>query len=223
MGQKKPGVMIYWEMFDMLQALPPKQMRQMLAAICSYARYGVEPEEVKKPAFLALWTLTRQRIDADSERYETICSKNQINGYISSFKRIYAPEHGLDPEDREALSAYIGSKLKESYDREQSLGMGKAGEGSKPTPSPTPTPKPTSTGRSGGFLPPSQEEVKDYCLQKGYPVDPEQFVNYYTANGWKVGKNPMKDWKAAVRTWKGRETAGGKTEFSAYGSLGREV
>ncbi len=51
------------------------------------------------------------------------------------------------------------------------------------------------------FIPPTIEEVKVYCSERGNNVNPEQFVSYYTANGWKVGKNPMKDWKAAVRTW----------------------
>jgi len=51
------------------------------------------------------------------------------------------------------------------------------------------------------FTPPTLEEVKAYCSERGNQVDAERFVDYYTANGWKVGKNPMKDWKAAVRTW----------------------
>lgn len=51
------------------------------------------------------------------------------------------------------------------------------------------------------FTAPTLEEVKEYCAERKNGVDAERFVNYYTANGWKVGKNPMKDWKAAVRTW----------------------
>lgn len=51
------------------------------------------------------------------------------------------------------------------------------------------------------FTAPTLEEVKEYCSERKNGVDAERFVNYYTANGWKVGKNPMKDWKAAVRTW----------------------
>ena len=51
------------------------------------------------------------------------------------------------------------------------------------------------------FTPPTLEEVKAYCIERGNNVDAERFIDYYTANGWKVGKNSMKDWKAAVRTW----------------------
>ena len=51
------------------------------------------------------------------------------------------------------------------------------------------------------FTQPTLEEVTAYCEERGNSVDPQRFIDYYTANGWKVGKNPMKDWRAAVRTW----------------------
>lgn len=51
------------------------------------------------------------------------------------------------------------------------------------------------------FIKPTLEEVRAYCQERNNSVDPERFINYYESNGWKVGKNSMKDWKAAVRTW----------------------
>ena len=51
------------------------------------------------------------------------------------------------------------------------------------------------------FSPPTLDEVKAYCDERKNRVDPQRFIDYYESNGWKVGKNPMKDWKAAVRTW----------------------
>lgn len=51
------------------------------------------------------------------------------------------------------------------------------------------------------FQPPTIDEVKAYCAERHNSVNAERFIDYYTSNGWKVGKNPMKDWKAAVRTW----------------------
>lgn len=55
--------------------------------------------------------------------------------------------------------------------------------------------------KSSRFVPPSVEEVREYCEERNNLVDPEKFVDYYTARGWKIGKNAMKDWRAAVRTW----------------------
>lgn len=55
------------------------------------------------------------------------------------------------------------------------------------------------------FSPPTVDEVRDYCFERGNCVDPQRFVDHYTSNGWMVGKNKMKDWKAAVRTWEKKD------------------
>lgn len=55
------------------------------------------------------------------------------------------------------------------------------------------------------FVPPSVDEVKRYCMENGYGVDGERFVSYYESNGWMVGRNKMKSWKAAVRNWATKE------------------
>ena len=55
------------------------------------------------------------------------------------------------------------------------------------------------------FNKPTIEEVQQYCNERNNNINPEQFIDYYEANGWKVGKNAMKDWKAAIRTWEKRD------------------
>lgn len=60
-------------------------------------------------------------------------------------------------------------------------------------------------GTSKKFNPPSIEEVRQYCTERKNQVDPEKWHDYYLSNGWRVGKNPMKDWRAAVRTWERNE------------------
>lgn len=69
----------------------------------------------------------------------------------------------------------------------------------KPSPAPPSIEKPVE--KSKKFVKPTVEQVRDYCQERQNGVNPEKFVDYYDSNGWKVGKNPMKDWKAAVRTW----------------------
>jgi hypothetical protein len=59
------------------------------------------------------------------------------------------------------------------------------------------------------FRQPSVEQVAEYCSERGNRVDPESFVDHYTAKGWKVGNTPMKDWRAAVRTWERRDNTVG--------------
>ena len=60
-------------------------------------------------------------------------------------------------------------------------------------------------GQPHPFHPPSVEEVRAYCESKGYRISPERFMDYYTANGWRLGKSEMKDWKAVVRNWERQE------------------
>lgn len=55
------------------------------------------------------------------------------------------------------------------------------------------------------FTPPTLEEVTAYCQERSNNVDPQRFIDFYESKGWMVGKNKMKDWKAAVRTWEKRE------------------
>lgn len=71
------------------------------------------------------------------------------------------------------------------------------------------------------FIPPILEEVIIYCEERSNCVDPEKWYDHYTANGWKVGKNQMKDWKAAVRTWEKSNSSNststvGRTGTAAY-------
>ena len=56
------------------------------------------------------------------------------------------------------------------------------------------------------FTKPTLEEVKTYCLERKNRIDAQSFLDFYESKGWKVGNTPMKDWKAAVRTWESRET-----------------
>ena len=55
------------------------------------------------------------------------------------------------------------------------------------------------------FNKPTILDIKDFCLKRNNNIDPNSFFNYYESKGWMIGKNKMKDWKAAVRTWELRE------------------
>ena len=73
------------------------------------------------------------------------------------------------------------------------------------------------------FSPPSVDDVRAYCAENGYGIDPERFVDFYKSNGWMVGKNHMKDWKAAVRSWERKENPNGKTESKPIWTVGTVV
>jgi len=66
------------------------------------------------------------------------------------------------------------------------------------------------------FVKPTLDDIFDYCSERQNNVDYQKFYDYYSSNGWKVGKNPMKDWKAAVRTWEKNETPKKKNILSTW-------
>ena len=73
-------------------------------------------------------------------------------------------------------------------------------------PQQTPTqPKEKKKRSSSTFVKPTFEECMAYAQEKGYQWNIERFFNYYESNGWRVGQNPMKNWKAAMRTWNTKE------------------
>lgn len=63
-------------------------------------------------------------------------------------------------------------------------------------------------------IPPNIENVKKYCYERGKGIDPEQWMDHYAARGWMIGKNKMKDWKAAIRTWE-------RNNFAAHSNHGQ--
>lgn len=62
------------------------------------------------------------------------------------------------------------------------------------------------------IIPPSLEQVQEYCAERKNGIDAQRFIDFYSAKGWMIGKNKMKDWKAAVRTWERGDRASPGTE-----------
>ena len=66
-------------------------------------------------------------------------------------------------------------------------------------------PKPKREKEMRSVIPPRVEWVREYCSTRNNGIDAQAFIDYYTARGWKIGANVMKDWQAAVRTWERRD------------------
>lgn len=90
----------------------------------------------------------------------------------------------------------------------------------------TPTPPAcVETKKSTRFVKPTEQEVSDYCREKGYTkVNAADFIDYYESNGWMVGKNKMKDWKRTVSRWERMELErGGNCAAGKAGNNGMPV
>jgi len=59
--------------------------------------------------------------------------------------------------------------------------------------------------RAQRFTPPTRSELHTYILEQGLNLDIDRFLDYYNSNGWMVGRNKMKDWKAAARNWANKD------------------
>ncbi len=66
---------------------------------------------------------------------------------------------------------------------------------------------------------PDLDQVSAYCLERKNKVDPQKWLDHYKSNGWRVGKNAMKDWRAAVRTWEKNEYGDEKSGTKEQGAL----
>ena len=92
MAKEKPGIMMYWEMFDVLESLMDGQTKTMLRAIRSYSQYGEVPDFANDALLATLWMLVKPKIDADSDRYEKI-RKQRTDAINARWDRERAKEH----------------------------------------------------------------------------------------------------------------------------------
>ena len=123
----------------------------------------------------------------------------RIHNYIRSDRykeTVYQEERALlDIKDNNAYTLGIPNDNQVSYQRDTQVRLGKDSIGySKNI-------VPQSGEKVNRFIPPTVDQVREYCNERKNNVDADTFVDFYTGKGWMVGKNKMKDWKAAVRTW----------------------
>ena len=119
------------------------------------------------------------------------------NGYSNNVEDLYilcTACHGKVESGRVTLSTHVYTNLSTQEIRDKSIEYRDID-----------IEKESKKGSAKRFTPPTVEEVKAYCEERKNRVDPERFVDFYTSVGWKVGDKPMKDWKAAVRTWEKRD------------------
>ena len=74
--------------------------------------------------------------------------------------------------------------------------------------------KESKPSQDPAFIPPTLAEVRDYCKERGNSIDPQRFIDYYSATDWMIGRTRMKDWRAKIRTWENSERQGGKENGS---------
>lgn len=188
----------------MLKRYTDAERGRLFMAMMAYAYRGEEPgfEEDAREWFA--WDTIKLRIDQCAESLESKRANGRKGG--STAKQTKANQSNAKQTEASGSESKQNVHIKEQeqeYVQEQE--KEECVEGAKP-------PKPPAAARR--FTPPTVEEVTAYCRERGNGVDAQRFVDFYASKGWKVGSTGMKDWRAAVRNWEGRDRGGGGTTAS---------
>lgn len=176
-------VCLYHSYLKSVEPLNDAERGRLFTACLTYSMTGAEPDLRGNERFV--WPTIREQIDRDTKKYSDFCKKQQENIRKRWDTAVYDGTSGIPDNTKH-------TKEKEK-EKENILSSPNVEDSIVRTPA------------RKRFTPPTLAEVTAYCRERQNAVDPQRFIDYYTANGWKVGKNSMKDWKAAVRTWEGKQ------------------
>ena len=179
---------IYLSFEDDTECLSDAERGRLLLAMVRYAKDGTEPSLSGNERFL--WPVVRGQIDRDIDVYESKVSAGRAGGLAKAENSKSQQNLAEVSKSQQNLAEVSTIKIKDK-DKEEDKD------------------KDQDKGVSGArFAPPTPEDVAAFCRERGNSVDPVKFCAFYQSKGWKVGKNPMKDWRAAVITWE-RDDGGG--------------
>ena len=170
-----------------MSKLTDEQLGKFLRIYYQMQLTGDTDVDSEDPMVDMMLEVVREQVTFDVRAYDRKCAVNKENGAKSHQTNPEEPKqtqtvpNGVDSDSDTEIDSEIEPEIGIDSERLRS------GESKK------------------RFRPPTVEEVEAYCFERNNKVDAERFVDFYASNGWRVGKNPMKDWKAAVRTWEKRE------------------
>lgn len=191
------------EYLDIFTDLSDSQAGVLIKAVYKYAAAKEIPEGLKDVEVKMAFKFIKKDIDYDTQKYNDLCEKRSLAG-----KKGGAPlgndnankqnKQMLEKQAKQA-NVFLNKQNKHSDSDSVCDSDIKEKEIDKE--------KEKTTLSIKRFVKPSIDEIKAYCLERKNKVDPQRFFDFYESKGWKVGNSPMKDWKAAVRTWEHSSTA----------------
>ena len=215
---KKETFLFYADWLNVIRDLPSEVQLEVYQAIAEYAIYDnlIELKPLAKVAF----GFIKQTIDRDTQKYISISEKRSEAG-----KRGGRPlkNNELKESNEKQKKQLLSEKSKKSNcplndnvndndisflekkKQKSDVAVSDLENESSESPIETiQTPKEQSGGGRKKFTIPTPEEVQAYCDERKNGILGQQFCDFYSSKGWRVGSQPMKDWKAAVRTWEMR-------------------
>lgn len=211
----KPGVVFYFEFLPMIAKLKPMQRLALYEGMLYYAMDGKEPELRREAALV--WDFIRPVVDRDAERYKKIVAARVKAGKARGEQmrreaKDKRGEHMLNLLSTESQQSTINNQPSTVNDQPSTINDQSSAYNGHLSDSSCQTQiiknqvvNQGERGLSPSFTPPDYNDVMYFCLREGLSFKPEEFLDYYTANGWMVGQNPMRDWQAAARRWERKE------------------
>lgn len=201
----KDSFVLFTDGRELVDELSDEQAGKLLKAIYEY-QSGGDPD-IDDQATLIVFKAMKKQMDICAERYEKTKQARQAAGKL-----------GGRPEKQNKANQSNEKQNKANQSKEKQTEAKKpVSESESVSDLKEKTPK--GVQKKSGFAAPTHEEVEEYVRSQGYAVDAGKFVDFYASNGWMVGRNPMKDWKAAVRNWarsqRQESTANGRQEKTA--------
>lgn len=189
MTDEKSSFVLYAEYLEHIKLLTMEQRGALLTAVLCYAS-GDELPEMDGMTNMA-FSFIKSRIDRDTAAYLEKIEKRREAGKL-----------GGRPKTKDISQKQEKAKKANGFSEKQN------NPDTVPVTDTVSVFEKESKEKSLRFSPPARQDVADYCKEKGFSdFDVERFVDYYTSNGWMVGKSKMKDWKAVVRNWARAGTA----------------
>ena len=186
-GKEKNSMIFYYDWLNLFEDFSNDEIIKLIYAAVDYDRSGVLPafeDRSMRSVFKAL----QNTIDINNKKYAEIVEKRRAAGR----------KGGAPVGNTNALKQANDSENKQNNQ------MLKKQAKQPDTVTVTDIYKKENI-KEKKFTPPSADDVKAYCSERNNFVDAQQFVDFYTAKNWMIGKNKMKDWKAAVRTWERKD------------------
>ena len=178
----KDSFVFYRSFYEALQQVPKKYRTAIYEACFTYVFESREVSLSGVPG--ALWTLIKPQLDASQRRYENSKKGAEYGKMGGRPKKKGGEKKPLKGYETETLNVNVN--VNDNDNVNDNVYMANATQKNPPP----------------FFQPPTSEDVHAYCLEMGFKVDAEKFVDYYAARGWTLSRGqPMKDWKAQVRYW----------------------
>ena len=206
---ERESFVFYRSFYEGIKELPRDIQGEVLTAIMEYGLNGVTTEN-QKQITKAMFALIKPQLDANNQRFENgkkggnpkaNCNQTETETKPKQNRNKTKPEPNVNVNDNVNDISFLEKKKQKSDATVSDLVENENSESPIET---LQTPKEQSGGGRKRFTIPTPEEVQAYCDERKNGISGQQFCDFYSSKGWKIGKEPMKDWKAAVRTWEMR-------------------